>query len=69
MAMAADPRPVVYGPRSCAKADGTPKVGFLTRREANQARRRHRRLDQHAYRCPSCGVFHLGKRLPQGVVA
>ena len=58
--MAADPRPVVYPPRSCAKVDGRPKVGFRSRRDANHTRKQGH-VDQHAYLC-RCGYWHLGHR-------
>jgi hypothetical protein len=61
MTMAADARPVVYGPRSCTRLDGMPKAAFRTRSEAQRARRRSRVMDQGIYACEVCGgAYHLG---------
>lgn len=46
-------------PRSCARADGTPKVEYVTRDEARRAARLTRR-DLQAYRCPYGEHYHVG---------
>lgn len=62
MSMAADARPVVYGPRTCHNTYGTPKVGYPSKRVASHMRRVLRVFDQKPYRCPACSAWHLGHR-------
>lgn len=61
--MVADARPLVYPERQCSNLDGTHKVGYRDRHEAQRARRRLRVLDQRPYYC-GCGRYHLGHRQP-----
>lgn len=52
--------------RSCHRADGTPKVAYWRKDHAKRALRQFEREgwlrgELHAYRCPVCGFFHLGR--------
>lgn len=63
MAVRVSPPPVYPGsmPRSCQRADGTPKREYLTRDEARRGARLFHEADLQAYRCPYGEHYHVGR--------
>lgn len=55
-------RPLYPGsmPRSCQRADGTPKREYLTRDEARRGARLFHEKPLQAYRCPYGEHYHTG---------
>ncbi len=62
MSMAIPVRPPIGGPRTCVKADGTPKSRYASLAVARQVARRYRSDGLHPYSCSTCGAVHLGHR-------
>lgn len=48
------------GPRTCTKADGTPKAVYPTLALGRRVAKRQRGENVSAYTCPACGMVHIG---------
>ena len=47
--------PRTQRPRTCRRADGVPKVAYVSHDAARAARKKH----QHLYLCPNCERYHI----------